>query len=150
MIDLRSDLVSVPTEAMWEAMRGAELGWPRFEGDPLVDALCGRSAALLGKAAATWVPTCGMANLAAMLTFCEPGDRVVLEAALHVLTSEGMGITEIARLEPRPIYAADGQASATGQPCRLSRSCGQGLTPRQSLQSIDREPISARQSSGAQ
>ena len=46
-----------------------------------------------------------MANLAAMLTFCEPGDRVVLEAASHVLTSEAMGIVEIARLEPRPLWA---------------------------------------------
>ena len=64
--------------------------------------LCERVAALLGKAAAIWVPTCGMANLAAMLTFCEPGDRVVLEAASHVLTSEAMGIVEIARLEPAP------------------------------------------------
>ena len=28
MIDLRSDLCSVPTDAMWDAMRSAELGWP--------------------------------------------------------------------------------------------------------------------------
>ena len=27
MIDLRSDLCSVPTSEMWEAMRRAELGW---------------------------------------------------------------------------------------------------------------------------
>jgi threonine aldolase len=109
MVDLRSDLVSVPTDAMWEAMRGAELGWPRFGDDASVNALCERVAALLGKAAAVWVPTCGMANLAAMLTFCEPGDRVVLEAASHVLTSEAMGITEIARLEPCPLWAHDGR-----------------------------------------
>ena len=109
VIDLRSDLVAVPTDEMWEAMRAAELGWATVGEDASVNLLCERAAGLLGKPAALWVPTCGMANLAAMLTFCEPGDRVVLEAASHVLTSEAMGITEIARLEPRPLWAPDGR-----------------------------------------
>lgn len=108
-IDLRSDLCSVPTDEMWDAMRKAELGWPKFGEDRSLNELCERVATLLGKAAATWVPTCGMANLAAMLTFCQPGDHVVLEAASHVLSSEGMGIREIARLETCPIWAADGR-----------------------------------------
>ena len=109
MIDLRSDLCSVPTSEMWEAMRNAELGWATVGEDASVNELCERVAELLGKAAAVWVPTCGMGNLAAMLTFCEPGDRVVLEAASHVLTSEAMGIVEIARLEPSPLWAPDGR-----------------------------------------
>jgi len=109
MIDLRSDLCSVPTSEMWEAMRTAELGWATVGEDVSVNELCERAAELLGKAAAIWVPTCGMANLVAMLTFCEPGDRIVLEAASHVLTSEAMGIVEIARLEPSPLWAADGR-----------------------------------------
>ena len=109
MIDLRSDLCSVPTDEMWEAMRAAELGWPQFGEDASVNELCDRVAGLLGKAAATWVPTCGMANLAAMLTFCEPGERVVLESTSHVLTSEASGIVEIARLEPRSLWADDGR-----------------------------------------
>jgi threonine aldolase len=109
MIDLRSDLCSVPTSEMWEAMRDAELGWATMGEDASVNELCERVAGLLGKPTAVWVPTCGMANLAAMLTFCEPGDDVVLEAASHVLTSEAMGIVEIARLEPAPIWAPDGR-----------------------------------------
>ena len=109
MIDLRSDLCSVPTEEMWEAMRRAELGWATVGEDASVNELCSRVADLLGKPAAVWVPTCGMANLVALLTFCEPGDSVVLEAASHVLTSEAMGITEIARLQPAPVWAEDGR-----------------------------------------
>ena len=109
MIDLRSDLCSIPTSEMWEAMQRAELGWATVGEDASVNALCRRVAELLGKPAAVWVPTCGMANLVAMLTFCEPGDRVVLEAASHVLTSEAMGIVEIARLEPAPVWAPDGR-----------------------------------------
>jgi threonine aldolase len=50
-----------------------------------------------------------MANLVAMLTFCNPGNHVVLEAASHVLTSEAMGIVEIARLEPSPLWAPSGR-----------------------------------------
>lgn len=76
-----------------------------------MNALCERASELLGKAAALWVPTCGMANLVALLTFCERGDVVVLESASHVLTSEAMGIVEIAGLEPRSLWAADGRLS---------------------------------------
>jgi threonine aldolase len=94
---------------MWEAMRSARLGWPRFGEDGSLNRLCERGAELLGKERATWVPTCGMANLVALLALCEPGDRVVLESASHVLASEGMGIREIARLEPRSLVAPDGR-----------------------------------------
>ena len=109
MIDLRSDVCSVPTDAMWEAMREAELGWALVGEDASVNTLCERVAALLGKPAALWLPTLGMGNLVAMLTFCAPGEKVVLEAASHVLSSESMGITEIARLEPAPLWAPDGR-----------------------------------------
>jgi threonine aldolase len=122
VIDLRSDLCAVPTEAMWEAMRRAELGWPRFGEDDSLNRLCERGAALLGKSAATWVPTCGLANLVALLTFCEPGDGVVLESSSHVLSSEGMAITEIARLEPRPVSAADGRPDPDAVEHEIERS----------------------------
>ena len=113
MIDLRSDLCTVPTAEMWEAMRAAELGWATFGEDPSVNELCARVAELLGKPSGLWVPTCGMANLVALLTFCERGDAVVLESSSHVLTSEAMGIVEIAGLEPRSLYAADGRMDPT-------------------------------------
>jgi threonine aldolase len=109
MIDLRSDLCSRPTEEMWEAMRSADLGWATIGEDASVNTLCERVAELLGKADAVWVPTCGMANLVALLTFCERGDAVVLESTSHVLTSEAMGIVEIAGLEPRSLWAPDGR-----------------------------------------
>src|SRR3954451_981191 len=109
MIDLRSDVCSVPTDALWEAMRAAELGWALVGEDASVNRLCERVATLLGKPAALWLPTLGMGNLVAMLTFCAPGEKVVLEAASHVLSSESMGITEIAQLEPSPLWAPDGR-----------------------------------------
>jgi threonine aldolase len=108
-IDLRSDLHAQPTDEMWEAMRAAPLGWATYGEDPSVNELQERVAALLGKEAALWVPTCGMANLVALLTIAPRGSTVVLESSSHVLTSEAMGIEEIAGLEPRSLWAEDGR-----------------------------------------
>ncbi len=109
MIDLRSDLHAAPTDEMWEAMRSAELGWATFGEDPSVNLLQERVAELLGKEAGLWVPTCGMANLVALITLAPRGTTVVLESQSHVLTSEAMGISDIAGLEPRSLWAADGR-----------------------------------------
>ena len=109
MIDLRSDVHAPPTDEMWEAMRSAKLGWATVGEDPSVNQLQERMAALLGKEAALWVPTCGMANLVALLTIAPRGSTVVLEASSHVLTSEAMGIEEIAGLQPDSLWAEDGR-----------------------------------------
>jgi threonine aldolase len=109
VIDLRSDLHARPTDEMWEAMRAAPLGWATVGEDPSVNELQERMAALLGKEAAIWVPTCGMANIVALLTIAPRGSTVVVEASSHVLTSEDMGIEEIAGLEPLSLWAADGR-----------------------------------------
>jgi threonine aldolase len=109
VIDLRSDLHAYPTDEMWEAMRSAKLGWATIGEDPSVNALQERMADLLGKEAALWVPTCGMANLVALLTIAPRGSTVVLEASSHVLTSEEMGIEEIAGLDPWSLWADDGR-----------------------------------------
>ncbi len=90
-------------------MRAAPLGWATYGEDPSVNELQERVAGLLGKEAALWVPTCGMANLVALLTIAPRGSSVVLEASSHVLTSEAMGIEEIAGLEPRSLWAEDGR-----------------------------------------
>ena len=108
-IDLRSDLHASPTDEMWEAMRSAQLGWATYGEDPSVNELQQRMAGLLGKEAALWVPTCGMANLVVLLTIAPRGSTVVLEASSHVLTSEAMGIEEIAGLDVQSLWAADGR-----------------------------------------
>jgi len=109
VIDLRSDLHAYPTDEMWDAMRSAKLGWATYGEDPSVNELQERMAGLLGKEAALWVPTCGMANLVALLTIAPRGSTVVLEASSHVLTSEAMGIEEVAGLEPWSLWAEDGR-----------------------------------------
>ena len=61
-IDLRSDTVTRPTAAMRAAMAEAPVGDDQFGEDPTVNRLQERVAALLGKAAALWVPSGTMAN----------------------------------------------------------------------------------------
>jgi hypothetical protein len=82
---------------MWQAMRVARLGWATYGDDPSVNELEEVGAELLGKDAAVLVPTCGMANLVALLVLAREGDAVVAEAEAHVLVSEALGIVHVAR-----------------------------------------------------
>ena len=57
VIDLRSDTVTKPTPAMREAMARAEVGDDVFGDDPTVRQLESRTAEVLGKEAALFVPS---------------------------------------------------------------------------------------------
>src|SRR4051794_5988572 len=83
---------------MWDAMRAAELGWATYGEDANVNELERRGAELLGKDAAVLVPTCSMANLAALLAQTEPGDRVLVERDAHIVVNEGDWLAHVARL----------------------------------------------------
>ncbi|MDE3036240.1 MAG: low specificity L-threonine aldolase, partial [Nitrospirota bacterium] len=61
-IDLRSDTVTQPSQAMRDAMAAAPVGDDVYGEDPTVNRLQEMAAALLGKAAALFVPTGIMAN----------------------------------------------------------------------------------------
>ncbi|HEX2153319.1 MAG TPA: threonine aldolase family protein [Acidimicrobiia bacterium] len=88
MIDLRSDTVTAPCEAMREEMARAAVGDDQFGEDPSVNHLQERVAALLGKEAALWLPTGTMANQVALRTLTRPGDDVIVSAGAHVVWSE--------------------------------------------------------------
>jgi threonine aldolase len=91
MIDLRSDTVTKPTTAMREAMARAEVGDDVLGDDPTVKALESRTAALLGKDAALFVPSGTMANQLAIRSHTEPGDEILVEANAHLYYYEGGG-----------------------------------------------------------
>jgi len=56
-VDLRSDTVTQPTQAMRDAMAVALVGDDGYNEDPTVRALEDRFAALVGKEAAVFVPS---------------------------------------------------------------------------------------------
>jgi len=83
LIDLRSDTVTRPTAAMREAIARAPVGDDQYGEDPSTNALQERCAALLGKAAALWLPSGTMANQVALRVLTRPGDEVVTAREAH-------------------------------------------------------------------
>jgi threonine aldolase len=77
-IDLRSDTVTLPSEAMRAAMTRAPAGDDRYAEDPSVNALQERVAALLGKEGALFVPSGTMANQIGLKLLTRPGDELVV------------------------------------------------------------------------
>jgi len=88
-INLSSDTQTKPTRAMKEAMMAAEVGDEQMGSDPTIWALCDRSAALLGKEAAMFLPSGTMCNQVAIATHCRPGEEILAHESSHILSSEG-------------------------------------------------------------
>lgn len=84
VIDLRSDTVTRPSREMREAMASAEVGDDVYGEDPTVRELEEEVAALLGKAAALFVPSGTMSNQIALLVQTRPGDEVILGRRAHM------------------------------------------------------------------
>jgi threonine aldolase len=107
-IDLRSDTVTQPTEAMREAMARAEVGDDVFGEDPTVRRLEAAAAARTGKAAALFVASGTMANLVALLSHTRRGDEVILDDQAHTYLMEGGGAAALAGVMPRPLATERG------------------------------------------
>jgi threonine aldolase len=103
MIDLRSDTVTQPTEAMREAMNAAPVGDDSRDGDPTVRQLEELAAAKTGKEASLFLPSGTMANLVALLAHTGRGGEVLLERQAHIIRSEMGGIAHLAGLFHRAL-----------------------------------------------
>jgi threonine aldolase len=88
MIDLRSDTVTRPTEAMRAAMAAAEVGDDVYGEDPTVRALEEQVAGMLGKEAALFTPTGSMANVLAVRSLVGVGEEVLCESSAHIARAE--------------------------------------------------------------
>lgn len=108
-VDLRSDTVTRPTAAMRAAMADAEVGDDVFGDDPTVNRLEALAAARMGKAAAVFVPSGTMGNLAALLAWCARGEEVILGDQSHSFIFEAGGSAAVGGIHPRPLpNQADG------------------------------------------
>ena len=87
-IDLRSDTVTRPTEAMRAAMAAAEVGDDVYGEDPTVRALEERVAGLFGHEAALFTATGSLANVLAVRGLVAPGQEVLCESAAHIARAE--------------------------------------------------------------
>jgi threonine aldolase len=102
IVDLRSDTVTKPTVAMRQAMAEAEVGDDVLGDDRTVTELERRTAAILGKEAALFVPSGTMANQVAIRCHMQPGDEMLADANAHIYW-----------------YEAGGTAALSGVICRL-------------------------------
>ena len=88
MIDLRSDTVTRPSDAMRAAMAAAPVGDDQYGEDPTINRLQARIAGLLGMEAALFVPSGTMANQIALKILTRPGDDVIVGEEPHIVWHE--------------------------------------------------------------
>lgn len=108
-IDLRSDTVTQPTDAMRSAMAGAQVGDDVLDEDPTIHQLQKLAADKMGKESALFVLSGTMGNLVSLLTHCNRGDEIILGDRCHIFLNEVGGASALGGIHPRTIpNAADG------------------------------------------
>src|SRR5689334_25426306 len=107
-VDLRSDTVTRPTEAMYAAIATAPVGDDVMGEDPTVRRLEEAAAARLGKEAGLLLPSGTMANLAALMAHTRRGDEVILEAESHIFYYEAAGMAVAGSPMPRTLHGTRG------------------------------------------
>ena len=109
IVDLRSDTVTQPSEAMRAAMAAAEVGDDVYGEDPTVRALQERLAAELGFEQGLFMPSGTQANLVALLAHCQRGDEYLVGMEAHTYKYESGGAAVLGSIQPQPVVnAADG------------------------------------------
>lgn len=103
-VDLRSDTVTKPTEAMRAAMASAEVDDDVLMHDPTAFRLETEMAKVMGKEAGLFVPSGTMGNLISVLVHCEiRGSEVIIGDNSHIHIYENGGISTIGGVHPRTV-----------------------------------------------
>ncbi len=103
VIDLRSDTVTQPSDAMWEAMRHAPLGDDVLGDDPTINELEAFAADLLGKEAAVFASSGTQSNLIGIMAHCGRGDEYIVGQHAHTFRMEGGGAAVLGSIQPQPV-----------------------------------------------
>ncbi len=109
IVDLRSDTVTRPSVAMYDALRTAPVGDDVYGEDETVNRLERIAAALLDKEAALFTSSATQANLIAMLVHNARGEEVLVGDCYHVFVYEAGGASTLGGVVMHPLpTAADG------------------------------------------
>lgn len=92
-VNLISDTVTRPSNAMLQEMQRAPVGDDVFKEDPSVNALEEKVAKLFGKEAALFFPSGTMANQTAIKLHTQPGEQLICDHYAHVFNYEGGGVS---------------------------------------------------------
>jgi threonine aldolase len=102
-IDLRSDTITQPTDAMRRAMADAKVGDDVLGDDPTVRKLEAMAAEKMNKEAALFVPSGTMGNLICQMVHCRRGDEMILGSESHIFYYEQGGAAAIGNIHPRTV-----------------------------------------------
>ena len=111
ILEFRSDTFTKPTPAMRRAMAEAEVGDDQYGEDPTVARLEQRSAQVVGKEAAVFVPSGMMGNLCGVLSQAERGEEVVLGDLAHIYQNEMGAFAMLGGLHGRIVPNGEGLPS---------------------------------------
>jgi threonine aldolase len=103
IVDLRSDTMTQPTDAMRRAMAEAKVGDDVFGEDPTINRLEEMAAERLGKEAALYVSSGTMGNLVSQLAHCGRGDEIILGSHAHTFFFEQGGSAAVGNIHPRTV-----------------------------------------------
>ena len=103
LVDLRSDTMTRPTQAMRAAMASAEVGDDVYAEDPTVNALEARVASMLGHEAAVFVPSGTMGNQICLRLVVPAAGELLCDADAHVVTYEHGGAAQHGGIQSRTV-----------------------------------------------
>ncbi len=103
VVDLRSDTVTRPTEAMRAAIAAAPVGDDVYGEDPTVNQLEQRMADTLGKEAGLFVASGTMGNLVALLAHAGRGEEIILGDLSHTFVYEAGGSSALGSIHPHTL-----------------------------------------------
>ncbi|RLM56388.1 low specificity L-threonine aldolase [Halobellus sp. Atlit-31R] len=106
-IDLRSDTVTRPSDAMRDAAAAADVGDDVYGEDPAVNELEAAAADRVGTEAAMFVPTGTMGNQIAARVHADRGEEVILDRMAHIYDWELGGLAQLSGLQTRSVDAVD-------------------------------------------
>lgn len=107
-IDLRSDTVTLPSDAMRRAMANAEVGDDVYGEDPTINRLEARAAEVFGREASIFVPTGSMGNAVAIKLHTKPGQEILCEERGHIFNYEMATLAWFSACMVRPVAAPQG------------------------------------------
>ncbi len=107
-IDLRSDTVTRPSDAMRKAMHDAAVGDDVYREDPTVNRLQERAAEIFGREAALFIASGTMGNQAAIKVLTHHGQEVICESRSHIYNFEMGMLAAFSGVMARTIQAEDG------------------------------------------
>ncbi|HVU61954.1 MAG TPA: GntG family PLP-dependent aldolase [Mycobacteriales bacterium] len=112
-MDLRSDTVTRPTDAMREAMARAAVGDDVYGEDPTINQLEAEVAELFGHGAAVFVPSGTMGNLVALRLLCGEGEELLCDADAHIVSYEAGAAAAHGGIQTRTPIVPRGLLSAS-------------------------------------